>query len=457
MEEQSAKRWRSTRRLSMGICTGLLVALVAVVSPGCLTHFGLPWKAKAENSEKTESEKMKPDASPSDQSKPEPAGGETKAASPEQTSKGSGATGETPAGKEAVPQGESPPQSRPRPAPPSPVPPDQGELASIDPEVRKAALEKAASLSAVEYMKICHKTDKDEWWVILYDNIGLFIDVKQHVWNKQTKKLERILALKQIMPSKLEANLRTNEGGRKCEVFYRPRGGSSLFAWQPVDASSARMMTKAPPQTDMAAVPAPVPPVAKPAGRKDAEETDERRSSERSTGARPKEKTEPVGRRAETRTAPPPSHESAPSRATGASRSRPAKQSPRSAEETGRPRKARDGQSTKTALHFLENWKAAWEDKDFSRFKSLYHPDFRADSLDFSQFLKRKNDFFHRYRYIRVEIDRIKVKQEGNHLEVTFLQNFRGDNYGDKGVKHMVLDVSKPQQVRILSETWSPL
>ena len=323
--------------------------------------------------------------------------------------------------------------------------------------MRKAALEKAAGLSAVEYMKICHSTDKDEWWVILYDNIGLFIDVKQHVWNKQTKKLERILALKQIMPSKLEANLRTNEGGRKCEVFYRPRGGSSLFAWQPVDASSARMMTKAVPRTDMAAVPAPVPPVSKPGDRSHADEADERRSSERSTGARLREKTEPVGRRAATRTAPLPSKESAPVGATGAPRGRLAKQTPRSGGETSQPRAGRDGKSTKTALHFLESWKAAWEDKDFSRFKSLYHPDFRADSLDISQFLQRKNDFFHRYRYIRVEIDRIKVKKEGNHLEVTFLQNFRSDNYGDKGVKHMVLDVSKPKNVRILSETWSPL
>ncbi len=441
MEEQSAKRWSSTRRLSMGIFMGLLVALVAVVSPGCFSHFGFPWKAKAETSEKTESDKTKA----------EPAREDAKGTSPEPAAAISGTAGETPA-KEAVPPGESPQQTPPRPSPPNPVPPDQGELASVDPDVRKAALEKAAGLSAVEYMKICHSADKDEWSVILYDNIGLFIDVKQYDWNKEKRKLERVLALKQIMHSKLEANLRKKEGGKTCEVFYRPRGGSSLFAWQPVDPSNARMMAKPVPRTEMAAVPAPVPPVSKPGARRDVSET-----AERSTRGRLKEKKEEISRRGTTRATRTPSHESAPAAIAGAPKTRSAKLTPRSSSESSRPQKPGERQSTKTALHFLQNWKAAWEDKDFPRFKSLYHPEFRADSLDFSQFLKKKNDFFHRYQYIRVEIDRIKVKKEGNHLEVSFVQNFRGDNYGDKGVKNMVLDVSKPKKVRILSETWSPL
>lgn len=453
MKDRSHERWRTTRRPSILPYAGLFLVLVALVSSGCFSHFGLPWKAKAGDSDSTQSDKTESDGAPSDKPNSDPGREEAKAAE-----SGAASVGTPP--ESADKGGPVPPENKPgespsQPATPTPVPSDQPAFAAIDAHVRKAALEKAAGLSAVEYMKICHAKDRDEWWVILYDNIGLFVDVKQHVWNKQTAKLERVLALKQIMHSKLETNLRKNGSGRTCKVFFRPRGESSLFAWKLVDPSSARMIAKSESRMEVAALPSPAPTVPK-----RSEEKEKRLVADRQPTAGPEKqlsgKQDGTGRHTANRSAPVIQRESAPSAGTSPSRIREPRQSPNAVQENSRSRSRDEERPDKSVLTFLQNWKAAWEEKDFDRFKRLYHPDFRADSLDFTQFLNRKNDFFHRYRYIRVEIDGIKMKRSGNSLEVTFLQDFRGDNYADKGVKHMVLDVSRPKTVRILSETWSP-
>lgn len=449
MEEQSAKHRLTTRRPCMVSCAALVVVLMAVVSSGCFSHFGLPWKSKTAASDKTESDKS--EASSSDPAAMEPPKEEAKADSTESSPTPSATTTE-PATKEGTSPSEEPPsQGAPGPSAPTPVAPVPTEMESIDPDVRKAALEKAAGLSAVEYMKICRSTDPDQWWVTLYDNIGPFIDVKLHEWKKESRRLQRVLALKQVMHSKLEAELRKSGGDGRCEVFYRPRGESSLFAWKPVDPSKGRITARAVPRTTVAGIPAPAPPVSERRRESAAPAAVEKRSPPPSSKPRPKEKREAARRPDTSRpvlTSPPV--------IAGTRETREARRTPGAGHRGNRVRAGREEEPDKTVLNFLRNWKAAWEEKDFGRFRGLYHPDFKADSLNYADYLKRKRYFFNRYQYIRVEIDKIRMKRAGNLLEVTFSQDFRSDDYTDKGVKNMVLDVSRPKKVRILSETWSP-
>ncbi len=87
-----------------------------------------------------------------------------------------------------------------------------------DQKVKRAALRIAENLSAVKKMKICYAIDKDEWWVVLYDEVGPSIDLKQFIWNREEERLEPFLVLKRIPSSQLETHLTKRRPGRACEV-----------------------------------------------------------------------------------------------------------------------------------------------------------------------------------------------------------------------------------------------
>jgi murein L,D-transpeptidase YafK len=106
---------------------------------------------------------------------------------------------------------------------------------------------------------------------------------------------------------------------------------------------------------------------------------------------------------------------------------------------------------------FVEKWKKAWEQKDLDTFAKMYHPKFEQGRMDYKAFLKSKRVFFHKYRSIRVEIDRVETRKEKGRLIVTFLQSFQGDDYRDKGWKTMVLGGGEAEGFRILEEQWSPI
>lgn len=110
-----------------------------------------------------------------------------------------------------------------------------------------------------------------------------------------------------------------------------------------------------------------------------------------------------------------------------------------------------------SVLRFLQQWKMVWEQKDLDRFVKMYHADFGQDKKGRKTFLHTKKNFFRKYRHIRVEMDRVDIRKVQDQLVVKFVQTFRGDDYSDKGWKHMVLAGSKDKGFRILAEDWSPL
>ncbi len=91
-----------------------------------------------------------------------------------------------------------------------------------DQKVRVAALDKASGYPNVKKIKICYAVQDDEWWVILYNDIGKAIDLKQFVWNRKTEALEPHLVIEQISKSRLESHLTKTIPGRGCEILDPP-------------------------------------------------------------------------------------------------------------------------------------------------------------------------------------------------------------------------------------------
>jgi hypothetical protein len=91
-----------------------------------------------------------------------------------------------------------------------------------DQKVRVAALDQASGYPNVKKIKICYAVQDDEWWVILYNDIGKAIDLKQFVWNRKTEALEPHLVIEQISKSRLESHLTKTIPGRGCEILDPP-------------------------------------------------------------------------------------------------------------------------------------------------------------------------------------------------------------------------------------------
>jgi len=112
-------------------------------------------------------------------------------------------------------------QTRPQQGPPAPA--SAGARAQWeDQKVKNAALEVAKDIPSAKKIKICYIAAQDEWLVIVYDDIGAAIDVKQYFWDREREILKPFLLLKHIARDRLEQEVRAREPGRACEILDPP-------------------------------------------------------------------------------------------------------------------------------------------------------------------------------------------------------------------------------------------
>lgn len=86
-----------------------------------------------------------------------------------------------------------------------------------DQKVTGLALEEAKGIPSVQAGKVCYDTEYDEWSVILYDDTGPILDLKQYIWNRDSERLEPFLVKKEIPPSRLKSHLNQKERGKLCK------------------------------------------------------------------------------------------------------------------------------------------------------------------------------------------------------------------------------------------------
>ncbi len=87
-----------------------------------------------------------------------------------------------------------------------------------DEKIKTAAMEMARAMPLVKKMKICLDIKYGEWWVILYEDNGPAIELKQFVWNKDQRRFEPHLVQERIPRDQLEKHVAESEPGRACEV-----------------------------------------------------------------------------------------------------------------------------------------------------------------------------------------------------------------------------------------------
>jgi hypothetical protein len=110
------------------------------------------------------------------------------------------------------------------------APVEKRKPADEDQQVKVAARELAKNMGGIQNIKVCYVDKDDEWWATLYEDIGTVIDVKQFFWNRESEKFEPFLILKRISKSKLDADLKQSEPGRKCAVVALPEEKDALPA-----------------------------------------------------------------------------------------------------------------------------------------------------------------------------------------------------------------------------------
>lgn len=105
-------------------------------------------------------------------------------------------------------------------------------------------------------------------------------------------------------------------------------------------------------------------------------------------------------------------------------------------------------------INFLENWKITWEQMDMDSYSANYSTNMKGG---LKEWMQDKVEKFSKYSTIKIGISNIQItKQAPNRYKVSFVQDFDGGFYKDRGLKTLILE-GCPGDMKIYSEDWSAL
>lgn len=105
---------------------------------------------------------------------------------------------------------------------------------------------------------------------------------------------------------------------------------------------------------------------------------------------------------------------------------------------------------------FVEDWRAAWEGKDFRRYKSRYARDFKGGGKDYQAWMEYKSRLNQTYARIKVDLENLRVFRHQESVVVVFNQYYRGGNgFVSNGLKRLYLR-DKKDGYEIVGEVWKP-
>ena len=104
----------------------------------------------------------------------------------------------------------------------------------------------------------------------------------------------------------------------------------------------------------------------------------------------------------------------------------------------------------------LGDWLNAWRGQDIEKYLSHYHPDFRFKGMDLQDFKQYKAKLKEKYAKVNIDIKDVNILVEGGQALVTFVQDFRSDQYRDHGLKTLILQ-KNDQDWRIREESWKDM
>jgi len=92
-------------------------------------------------------------------------------------------------------------------------------------------------------------------------------------------------------------------------------------------------------------------------------------------------------------------------------------------------------------LHTLQEWAAAWSDKNVQKYLAYYAPEFKPEGMSRADWEKQRADRITKPKAAKVELSNIKVGVlDDSHAAVTFTQTYRSDRYQDVLLKTLQME-----------------
>ena len=104
----------------------------------------------------------------------------------------------------------------------------------------------------------------------------------------------------------------------------------------------------------------------------------------------------------------------------------------------------------------IEDWLAAWQDKNMEAYTGFYHPEFQFRDMDLNAFKEYKTKLCNQYETISIRMENLEIQVDGTEASVSFLQDYRSDQYQDYGLKTLLL-VKVREGWRIKKESWQEI
>ncbi|MBN1102728.1 MAG: L,D-transpeptidase family protein [Deltaproteobacteria bacterium] len=106
---------------------------------------------------------------------------------------------------------------------------------------------------------------------------------------------------------------------------------------------------------------------------------------------------------------------------------------------------------------FIEQWRRAWERQDLKTYMSCYDPGFSSRGMGFKAWKEHRDGLNRKHRSVHVQVRDLKIRASDDQTAtVTFVQDYRADDYRDKGMKTILLQKRGPHW-KIKKEEWRPL
>jgi murein L,D-transpeptidase YafK len=101
----------------------------------------------------------------------------------------------------------------------------------------------------------------------------------------------------------------------------------------------------------------------------------------------------------------------------------------------------------------VDAWLAAWSSKDMKTYAGFYSARFFSDGMNKNRWVARKSRLAKKYDSIKVVGSNYKIDKGETRSVVSFLQDYRANNFREKGVKKLVL-IQEEGLWKIYRESW---
>ncbi len=87
----------------------------------------------------------------------------------------------------------------------------------------------------------------------------------------------------------------------------------------------------------------------------------------------------------------------------------------------------------------LQTWVNAWSSKDAEQYGACYADDFRSQGMNRDAWITYKKQLNRKYSYIRVSMDNLRIRKNGDDCVALFTQNYQSDAFRTLGTKQLIL------------------